>query len=432
MSAAITSILVLVVCVFLWVTEIIPLVTTAMIGVVAMVALKACSFTDAFSGFGSSTVMLVIGMVTLGNAMFETGAAQLLGRKVLSVASDNERLLLGISAVLACIISAFLSNTATVAMFMAIFGGLAAVNPKIKPKNLIMPVGMASVAGGVCTLVGSTPQVVAQGILIDNLGKGFEFFDFALIGAPICICMVIYFITIGYPMGKRVWGSREEEESGVVEAAAASTITPEDSEPEINMSKVYMALIIFALTVVAFVTKAFNIGITCMISGLLCILTGCISQKKAIEKMDWNALGILAGSLGIAKALQVSGGGEMIANGFVGLFGADITPFILYAVIIFIAMAMSQFMSNTGTTAILVPIVLFICKDMGLNPYAFAMGIVIAANMSFSTPVATTPITLTLTAGYRFTDYVKVGGPFNIIAYFLILIVTPIVYSLRL
>jgi len=429
MSAAVMSIIILVVCVILFVTEWIPLATTAVLGCTAMAAFKVCSFSEAYGGFASNTVMLVIGMVTLGNAMFETGAAQLMGRGIMKVAGTSERRILVISMIAAAVLSAFLSNTATVAMFMAIIGGITAVNANVKKKNFYMPIGMAAVAGGTCTLVGSTPQVVAQGILADSLGKGFEFFDFALPAVPIVIVMIIYFTTFGYSLGKKVWGERYDEGLEETSVAAQEAAAAKD----IDMTKVYIVLTIFVLTVIGFITKVLpNIGLTCMIAGLACIITGGISQKKAFEKMDWVAVFVLGGALGIAKGLDVSGGGKMIAEAFIGLVGANAAPFLIFAAIIFIVMALSQFMSNTATTAMLVPIAIFICKDLGMNPYAFAMGIIIAANMSFSTPVATTPITLTLAGGYRFMDYVKVGGLFNIIAYFLVIALVPIFFPLSL
>ncbi|MDR1160656.1 MAG: SLC13 family permease [Syntrophomonadaceae bacterium] len=429
MSPAVLSIIILVVCVVLFVTEWLPLITTAVLGATAMAVFGILTFSQAFGGFASDTVFLVVGMVTLGNAMFATGAAQLLGKAIIKVAGNNERVILAISMTAAAAISAFLSNTATVAMFMAIFTGLTATNRDLKYKNLVMPVALAAVAGGVCTLVGSTPQVVAQGLLINSLGKGFEFFDFAWVGVPICVVMVLFFVTIGYNVGKKIWGDRYDE--GMAEVPVSEET--EEKKPEVNNTKVIISLVIFVLTITAFVTKVFDaIGLTCMVAALLCVITRCISQKEAIEQMDWVSVGVLGGALGLAEGLAVSGGGKMIADAFINLVGIDASAFVIFAAIMFITVVLTQFMSNTASVAMLVPISIFICQDMGYNPYAFAMGIIVAANMSFSTPVATTPLTMTLKAGYRFMDYVKMGGVFNIIAYFLVIILTPISFPLLL
>ena len=432
MSPAVVSIIILSICVVLFVSEIIPLPTTAVLGCTAMAACNVCSFSEAYSGFASNTVMMVIGVIVLGNAMFETGAAQILGRGIVKMAGDNERNVLVLSMIAAAALSAFLSNSATVAMFIAIITGVAATSKNIRKKNLFMPIGMAAVAGGCCTLVGSTPQVVAQGILIDRIGEGFNFFDFALPAVPIVIAMIIYFATIGRLIGMKTWGNRYEEGIEEVSEVPQEAADVVKAEKEVNMTKIYIVLAIFALTITGFITGVFQVGLTSMIAALACVITGCISQKKAFEKMDWVAVTVLGGALGIATGLDVSGGGKMIANGFINLVGIEASPFIIFSAIVFIVMALSQFMSNTATTAMVVPISIFICQDLGLNPFAFAMGIIIAANMSFSTPVATTPITLTLVGGYRFMDYVKVGGLFNVICYFLVIVLIPLFFPLAL
>lgn len=430
MSIATLSIVILAICVVLWVTEAIPLVTTAVLGCVLMSVFNVAKFSEIWGGFASDTVWLVIGMVTLGNAMFATGAAQMMGRGIVKVAGTNERTLLIVSMLAAAVISAFLSNTATVAMFIAIFTGLIATNPHLKMKNLLMPVGLAAVAGGVCTLVGSTPQVVAQGILEKQLGKGFGMFDFTPVGAPIVVVMILFVAFIGYPMGKKIWGGEEahlDMAKAKEEAAAEGAIATQH-----NMTKIYIVLAIFALTVFGFIQGFFSVGLTCMIAGTACVLFRCIPQKEVFEKMDWNAVGVLGGALGIAEGLSKSGGGKMIADAFINLVGTDASVFMIFAALVFICMALTQFMSNTATVAMLLPIALFICKDMGFNPYAFAMGLIFAANMSFSTPVATTPLTMTLVAGYKFTDYVKVGGAFNIVCYFLVIALVPMFFPLIL
>lgn len=427
MSADIISIIVLCVCVVLFITELIPMVTTAVLGATAMVVLEVCTFTEGYGGFASEPVMMIIGVIILGNSLFDTGGAQLIGKNIIKVAGSNERAILFVAMLLVAIISAFLSNTAVVAMFIAISRGLTASNPDIKMKNLLMPISYAAVAGGCLTLVGSIPQVVAQGILIDQLGEGFGFFDFAYIGVPIVISMIAYYVFIGYPMGKKIWGNRDDD--GI---QTTSTSSKEILTQEVNMAKLCVVLGIFMLTVIGFITGIFGVGTTAMLAGLACILTGCISQKRALETMDWVSVGVIGGALGIANGLSVSGGGNLIANAFIGLVGTNVSPFIIFAATIFICMALTQFMSNTATTAMLVPIVIVISNNLGLNPYAFAMGIIFAANISFSTPVATTPVTMTLVAGYKFNDYLKMGGSFNIIAYFLVILLIPLFFPLTL
>lgn len=251
-------------------------------------------------------------------------------------------------------------------------------------------------------------------------------FDFTPIGVPIVAVMILFCVFIGYPLGKKIWGDRYEEGINVKAADVE-----EGAEPKaINMTKVYIVLGVFALTILGFVKGYFSVGLTAMIAGLTCVITGTISQKRVFETMDWISVGVIGGALGIAEGLAQSGGGKMIADSFINLVGKDASPFVIFAALIFICMLLTQFMSNTATVAMLVPIALFICKDMGYNPYTFAMGLIFASNMSFSTPVATTPLTMTLVGGYKFVDYVKIGGAFNVLCYFMVLGLVPLVFPL--
>jgi di/tricarboxylate transporter len=87
-------------------------------------------------------------------------------------------------------------------------------------------------------------------------------------------------------------------------------------------------------------------------------------------------------------------------------------------------------MANISTAMILIPIAISIAEQLGMNVFPLVIGIIWAADLPFSTPIGASPITMTMTAGYRFTDYTKVGGPFNVIAYILVIILTPIFYPL--
>ncbi|MDD4801620.1 MAG: anion permease, partial [Syntrophomonas sp.] len=104
-----------------------------------------------------------------------------------------------------------------------------------------------------------------------------------------------------------------------------------------------------------------------------------------------------------------------------------ITPFILMAAIAFIGMFLTQFMSNTAATAMLAPIGLALAQGLGVNPLPVGMALCCAAAASFATPVATPPMTLVLgPGGYKFFDYIKWGGLYNIISYLIVIALVPI------
>ena len=99
--------------------------------------------------------------------------------------------------------------------------------------------------------------------------------------------------------------------------------------------------IIFIVTIILYISCDFlkkiipnlNIGIIALTSALVCVLTGCISHKDAIKSINWTTALWFCSSLGIAEGLSSSGGGELLANSFIGLFGSNVSPIVLFCLI---------------------------------------------------------------------------------------------------
>ncbi len=93
-----------------------------------------------------------------------------------------------------------------------------------------------------------------------------------------------------------------------------------------------------------------------------------------------------------------------------------------------LGLVLTQFTSNTAVTAMLAPIALFLSQELGVSPYPMLMALAATCAAAFATPVATPPNTLVLTAGYRFTDYLVVGGLLTVLSYGVVLLLVPIVW----
>lgn len=91
---------------------------------------------------------------------------------------------------------------------------------------------------------------------------------------------------------------------------------------------------------------------------------------------------------------------------------------------------MGNLMSHTATAAILSPICLILASDLGLDPIVMMITIVMSVNMTYITPISTPPNTMTLAAGYRFMDYVKLGTPLNILMYILNILLIPLIFDI--
>lgn len=403
----------------LYITEIIPLAVTSICACLALAIFKAIPLSAAFSGFGNDITYLAIGMMILGNTLFETGVAQILGKKIISVVGTNERVFAVAIILVTTALSLFIANTATVALMLPVTASAVAVsNKKLSKKNTYMMVGMATVTSGVLTMVGSTPQLIAQSILREGGHETMGFFELSYIGLPMLLMLIVYFQTIGFSLQNKVFNFEDSADDTPADAAA------EEAEPK-SVVKMCIAVGAVVFCIVGFLAELWTMGIVAIVGSVICIVTGCISQKRVFQKMDWATIVILSCSFGIASGLESSGASRFIAQGIISMLGDRITPWLLCAAFTLIGMIFTNFMSSTAMASILIPIAVFAANELGYDVKRVVLVTTIALSIGFATPISTPPMTMTLSGGYRFMDYVKVGGLLNVLCFFLLLAMIP-------
>lgn len=424
MTPEIISLIILVVCIVLFITRIIPNATTAVLGCALFVITGVCELKDAFSGFSNSVVILMFGMMVVGLAMQETGIAKFIGQKVTALSRRNERIFILVAGLTSAVLSTFLSNTAVIAIFLPIIESVARADKNMNRLNLTVPVTSGAMFGGVCTLVGSTPQLTANGILSEMSGIEIGMFDYTLVGIILTVVYLLYTVLLGPKLAKKIWGDREITES-VDEGTADKTV---DENVELNKKKAIIMAIIFVATIVSFIGGWISTALTAVIAAVLCIITGCVKQKTIIKKMDWSVVFVLAGCLGIASGITKGGAGDLIGNAMSSVLGDKVPVFIIFAIFVIITMLVSNFITNSTAVVIMLPIALSLCATNGYNPIPFTLGIVYSANLTYSTPLANAQTAMTLVAGYKFSDYIKYTWPLALFVLATILIFVPIVF----
>ena len=412
----------------LYVTELLPIATTSILACLALSVFGVLDVGDAFAGFGNHLVYLIVGMVVVGNSLFETGVAQLLGKKIISRVGTNEKVFVIAIIIVCTAISCFLNNTATVAIMLPITAAaIGASGGKLLKKNTYMMVGIVAVVGGGLTLVGSTPQLIGQMNLEEGGHELISFFEVSKIGLPVLALTVIYYLTVGDKLQKRVFDFPEVEDA-VAESASGGA----EEKPK-SAAKMCISVGILIFCVVGFITEEYvpfwNMGMVAMIGAVLCVATGCISQKRVFEKMDWTTVVIMGCSFGLGNGLRVSGAGRLIADTAVSLLGESVTPMLLCAALALAAMLLTNFMSSTAAATLLAPIAINVALGLGYNVKSVVMATVISVNLGYTTPISTPPVTMTLAGGYRFMDYVKVGGLLNLLTYILVVLLFPVMFS---
>lgn len=372
-SPSTITLLFLLFAVIMFVIEKIPLGVTSMIVCIGLTITDVLDVQTAFAGFTDSNVILFVAMFIVGGALFETGMANKIGGIVTRFAK-TERMLIVAIMVIVGLMSGVLSNTGTAAVLIPVVIGIAAKSGYKRSKLLM----------------------------------------------PILIAGILFYATIGYKLLPEC-DPKEEE--------AFDTKRDFDQVPK---WKQWMSLIILILTLLAMIFEE-KIGISLCVSGgigaLFLILTGVISEKDALKSIDLKTIFLFGGTLSLAAALEKTGAGEMIAEKVIGALGSDPSPYILTLVVFLLCCVMTNFMSNTATTALMVPICLSIAQRIEADPRAVLMACVIGGSCAYATPIGMPANTMVVgVGGYRFMDFVKAGFPLIIIATVVSMIILTIAF----
>ena len=418
MSPAIKCLILLAVVALLFVTELIPLAITAMGGAIACGLLGFIPAKQVFTGLSNSTVVLFGGMFVVGASMFYTGLAQKIGTQVVKLCGTSETgLMFGLMTV-GTVLSSCLSNTGTCACLLPVALGICAA-AKIPASRQLMPLAFACGWGGIITMVGTPPNIIAVGAMNAAGLESFGFFEFAWIGVPISIAGMLYMMFVGKYLLPKAELDADQEIEQEIEATG-------DNSTKQMISGAILAVVIF---VMAIGIKGISLEMAAVVGALICVLTGCLTEKQAYASIDWVTIFLFAGMMPVSTAIDKTGAGKLIAEWTVGLMGGSPSPIIVTAVLFALSCTLTQFMSNTASAALLCPIGISIAQALNADPKAVVMAITVAASCAFATPVGTPPNTLVLgPGGYKFADYVKCGCGLVGVCFVVSLVVIPIVW----
>ncbi|QJW47745.1 SLC13/DASS family transporter [bacterium BFN5] len=424
MTPDVITLIVLAVLALLFVTEIVPMAITSIGGAMALGLLGIIPMKVAFSGMSNTTVILFAGMFIIGAAMFHTGLAQTIGEWVVSKVGHGEKgLLFGTTATTA-VLSGVTSNTGATAVMMPIVQGICKV-ANVSQSRQLLPLAYGAGLGGLLTLVGSPPNIIVSEMLQTMGYRPFGFFEFALIGLPLAVVGLAYIIFIGKNFLPERTGIRCELDEAVRSETAATKETAK------NPVKKWITLIILVvvLAIMALDLKSIPMYYAAVIGGALCILTRCVTEKQAYAAIDLVTLFVLAGMLPVAAALDQTGAGKLIAGKVMSFIGANPSPIAITVALFILSAGLTQFMTNTATTALLAPIGISIARELAASPQAVLMAICAGATCAFLTPVGSAPCTLVLgPGGYKFMDYVKAGTGLLVVCFIVSIILLPMIW----
>ena len=418
MSPAIKCLILLAVVALFFVTELIPLAITSMGGAIACGLLGFIPAKQVFSGLSNSTVVLFGGMFVVGASMFYTGLAQKIGNTVVKMCGTGENSLMFGLMTVGTVLSSCLSNTGTAACMLPVALGICSA-AKIPASRQLMPLAFACGWGGIITMVGTPPNIIAVGAMNAAGLESFSFFEFAWIGVPVSVAGMLYMMFVGKYLLPKAELDADQEIEQEIEASSDNT----------TKQMIAGAILAVVILVMAVGVKGVSLEMAAVIGALVCVLTGCLTEKQAYASIDWVTIFLFAGMMPVSTAIDKTGAGKMIAEITVEMMGGSPSPLVVTAVLFILSCGLTQFMSNTASAALLCPIGIAISQQLNADPKAVVMSIAVAASCAFATPVGTPPNTLVLgPGGYKFMDYVKCGTGLVLVCFAVCLVVIPIVW----
>ena len=418
MSPAAITLCFLAFAIIMFVTEKLPLGLTAMIVCVGLAVTGVLDMKSAFSGFIDSNVILFVAMFIVGGALFETGMANEIGGIVTRFASSERMLIVAIMTIVG-LMSGVLSNTGTAAVLIPVVIGIAAKSG-FKRSRLLMPLVFAAAMGGNLSMIGAPGNLIAQSTLTKAGLEGFGFFEYAIVGLPILFAGIIFYATIGFYL----LPNHAPKSEGVFDTQKDFSAVPQ--------WKKNLSLIILVLTLLGMIFEKqihIPLSITGCIGAILLIVFRVISEDDALKSIDLKTIFLFGGTLSLATALDKTGAGKLIAETVIGALGENPSPTMFTFVVFILCCVMTNFMSNTATTALMAPICLSIAQGMNADPRAVLMACVIGGSCAYATPIGMPANTMVVGAGdYTFMDYVKSGLPLIVIATIISMILLPIAF----
>ncbi len=203
----------------------------------------------------------------------------------------------------------------------------------------------------------------------------------------------------------------------------------EDSTPR-RYEHAPLAAAILAGMVVVSAAGWMPILLAATVAAALMVLTRCCSIGDARASIDWPVLIAIGASLGVARALEQSGGAGTLASAALGVAGKN--PWLVLATIYTVTSLLTEILTNNATVALVFPIALAAAQRLDVSPYPFVMAIMMAGSASFATPIGyQTNLMVYGPGGYRFSDYLRLGTPMNLVIGLASVILIPLIWPLQ-
>lgn len=387
--------------VFNWLFSSVPLFVTGFFGVCMSVVLNLAPAGKIFANFGHPIIFLFLGGFLLAKAFNNVGLDRRISLYLLTrslIKGSISRLLFTLMALTAGF-TMWISNTATTAMMLPlVLGTLTSlkINDKKVVSLILICIAYASSIGGIATPIGSTPNIIAVGMLEELVQIRISFLEWMAYCFPLALIFlgILFFLTNIQIRKKDIPFNNE------------FLIQEYKRLPTFSFYELY-TLIIFIITVSLWLSpslfKLFGVNIPVSLnSGTIAILTSSllfvfplrpgkkILETKDLKEIDWSSLMLFGAGLSLGKLLFDLGLAQLAGEFLIG-FIKDFGVFGIFLTVFTFVIFSTELTSNTASANILLPIMISLGQQLNISPLFLSMGVAISCSLAFMLPVATPP-----------------------------------------
>lgn len=395
--AAVASLLVV-----FWVTEVLPIPVTALLGSVLCVALGVAPAREVFAPYADPVIFLFLGAFLVGEALVDSGLDRRLARAFLAVpgvAGSPGRLLVAMGIGTAAT-SMWMSNTAATAIVMPlVVSMLGRDGPPRQGSRGVLTVAYAASIGGIATPIGTPPNLVAIGFLERETGAHVGFGEWMAMAVPLMAVLMVLLIGLNVPgvggpsrpgalgPGAAVpgpWTPAERRVAAVFGCMVAAWLAPSlakiggDEVARLVAARLPEGMVAVAGAVALFALPAAR-------RPWRPVLT-----PDRLRRIDWGTILLFGGGLSLGSLVGRTGLGEFVGRAALDATGVESLTGLI-ALSAGTALVLTEFMSNTAAIAVVAPVVHAMAGEVGLPSGPPVIAAALAASMAFVLPVSTPP-----------------------------------------
>lgn len=413
--------------VFLWVSGLLPMATTALLSMVMLPLLGIMDAKKTYAQFGNEAVFFILGAFILAAAMTGSGLSARLARAMLARFGRTPRRLALTVFLLSTLLSYVMSEHAVAAMMFPVVAEIATSLGLERGKSryaglLFMSIAWGCIIGGIATFLGGARAPLAASMLRETTGLEFSFMEWMTAASMIVVPLIV----IGFLLLLRFFPPDVES----VDSGLRYLNRKRLEVGKMGFNEFLVAAVMVA-TIAAWIILGERVGLASIaILATVVLFTFRVVTWKSIEEyVNWGIILMYGGSIALAGAMEKSGAALWIVSS--GLESFTPSPFTVIAVISFVAIILTECISHAAVVAIFMPIGLTLSKSMGIDPKIMTLAIALPAGLAYCLPMGTPATAIAYGSGFlKGRDIMLPGALIMLISWFLFLLSARFVWPL--